>query len=143
MPVERAYIYFFDDNDEPSFHASSGLTRRGEPKPAFYAVEQLQRLLGDFRFAKTLKIEGQKIQVHEYVSAKDPRLLAWVAWSPTGDGQEKSWEIKMPPGRLIAAERMTLGATQPAKAVADDKAPLQVSVTESPIYLIFEKSASR
>ena len=38
MPVERAYIYFFNDEDKPSVHASSGLTRNFKPKPSFHAV---------------------------------------------------------------------------------------------------------
>ena len=36
--IERAYIYYYDDKDEPSVHASSGLTRNFQPKAAFWAV---------------------------------------------------------------------------------------------------------
>jgi hypothetical protein len=31
MDVNRAYLYFFNDADEPSFHASSGITRNFQP----------------------------------------------------------------------------------------------------------------
>ncbi len=37
MDVGRAYLYFFNDSDEPSFHAASGITRNFEPKPSFHA----------------------------------------------------------------------------------------------------------
>ena len=33
LPVERAYIYFFNDDDKPGLHASSGLTRHFQPNP--------------------------------------------------------------------------------------------------------------
>jgi len=32
MPVERAYLYFFNDEDQPRFHASAGITRHYQPK---------------------------------------------------------------------------------------------------------------
>ena len=44
MDVQRAYLYFFNDSDEPSFHAASGITRNFEPKPSFHAVAHLQSL---------------------------------------------------------------------------------------------------
>src|ERR1041385_619478 len=37
MDVQRAYMYFFNDADEPSYHAASGLTRNFEPKASFHA----------------------------------------------------------------------------------------------------------
>ena len=43
LDVTRAYIFFFDDKDEPQVHGSSGLTRNGRPKPAFHAVAHLSR----------------------------------------------------------------------------------------------------
>ena len=52
MPVERAYVYFFNDEDQPSLHASSGITRHFQPKPSFHALAHLQRVLGDYRFQR-------------------------------------------------------------------------------------------
>ena len=57
--VARAYIYFFDDKDEPQVHGSSGLTRNGPPKPAFHAVAHLQKTLGDYRFRRV--VEGTTV----------------------------------------------------------------------------------
>jgi len=42
--VGRAYIYYYDDNDEPSVHGASGLTRRFQPKPAYGAVRKIERM---------------------------------------------------------------------------------------------------
>lgn len=50
--VERAHIYFFDDNDAPQMHAAAGITRHGKPKPSWFALRQLQQLLGDARLER-------------------------------------------------------------------------------------------
>ena len=42
--LDRAYLYFFNDDGTPHLHGSSGLTRNFLPKPAFHAVAHLQRL---------------------------------------------------------------------------------------------------
>jgi serine/threonine-protein kinase ATR len=54
MPVQRAYLYFFNDDDTPQLHGAAGLTRKFQPKPSFHAVAHLQRTLGDFRFARVV-----------------------------------------------------------------------------------------
>ncbi len=54
MDVDAAYLYFFDDNDEASVHASSGITRHFQPKAAYYALAHLQKTLGDYRFSKII-----------------------------------------------------------------------------------------
>jgi len=50
--VERAHIYFFDDKDEPQMHGASGIMRHGKPKPSWFALRQLQSLLGDARLER-------------------------------------------------------------------------------------------
>src|SRR5438046_1611596 len=50
LPMDRAYICFFDNKDKPSFHASSGFTRNFQPKPSFHALAHLQRTLCEYRF---------------------------------------------------------------------------------------------
>jgi serine/threonine-protein kinase ATR len=64
MPVERAYLYFFNDADEPSLHASSGLTRNFQPKPSYHAVSHLLHTLGEFRFSRVVR--GDSVRIHEY-----------------------------------------------------------------------------
>ncbi len=63
MPVQRAYIYFFNDEDEPKLHASSGITRHFKPKPSYYALGHLQRVLGDYRFERILTNQPARIRV--------------------------------------------------------------------------------
>ena len=53
--VRRAYIYFFNDDDSPSVHGSAGLTRKFVPKPSFWAIKQLDELLGNCRFDRVVK----------------------------------------------------------------------------------------
>jgi serine/threonine-protein kinase ATR len=48
MDVDRAYLNFFNDKDEPQLHATSGITRNFKPKPSFYAMSHLYRSLGVF-----------------------------------------------------------------------------------------------
>ena len=59
-PVDRAYIILYNDEDAPSVHGASGLTRNFEPKPSYWALAQMQELLGDFRFSKALSNSGGK-----------------------------------------------------------------------------------
>ncbi len=72
MPVERAYIYFFNDEDKASLHASSGLTRHFKPKPSFHAVRHLQQTLGDFRFSRIVNNDPGMLRVQEYRSNATP-----------------------------------------------------------------------
>jgi hypothetical protein len=141
MPVERAYIYFFNDSDEPKFHASSGLTRNGRPKAAFHAVAQLQRLLGAFRFSRVVPDGGQGVRIHEYADAENPRKVAWVIWSPTGEGREVTWTPKSLPGAVRAAERMVVDGGPARELSGRDSFSAAIPVTESPLYLVFETPA--
>jgi hypothetical protein len=79
--VERAYLYFYDDNDEPSVHASSGITRKFEPKSSYWAICQLQDLLGDYRFKRVLTAENG---VYIYAFVHPGGAQRWVAWSTAG-----------------------------------------------------------
>jgi len=54
MPVERAFIYFFDDNDKPASTRVPASRETFQPKPSFHALSHLQRVLGDYRFHHTV-----------------------------------------------------------------------------------------
>src|SRR5665213_3641289 len=64
--LERAYLYFFDDKDEAQLHGASGITRNFKPKPSFYAMTQLYRTLGDYRFTRAVAHEEGKLYCFEY-----------------------------------------------------------------------------
>lgn len=136
MPIDRAYIYFFDDKDEPQLHGSSGITRNFQPKPSFHAMAHFQKTLGDFRFSRIVKNETGRIRLQEYTHATDPKRVAWVVWSPTGEDKTFQQAIANPPGKLVSAERMPLDGTTKPIAL---KTPLDVEITEAPLYLIFDK----
>ncbi|MDD5351068.1 MAG: hypothetical protein PHQ12_12725 [Chthoniobacteraceae bacterium] len=141
LPVDRAYLYFFNDEDEAALHASSGLTRHFQPKPSFYAVSHLYRTLGEFRFARIVAREPGKARVQEYAHASDPKKSVWVLWSPTGEAKTTVYEIKNPPGRMVSVQTMPLTAGEPpdlAGTVTNQGGALHVPVGESPVYIVWE-----
>ena len=74
--VDRAYLYYYNDDDEPAFHGASGLTRNFQPKMSFWAVKQLYEILGAYRFKRIVKQEagndaGQCIRCEQDVGASD------------------------------------------------------------------------
>jgi hypothetical protein len=139
MPVDRAYIYFFNDEDQPRLHSSSGLTRHFEPKPSFYALQHLQRVLGEYRFQRMVTNAPARLRVQEYRNLIGKTI--WAAWSPSGEGQSFTTTLDQTPGKLTDAQRMPLSAavksdSPPARQSADHR--IEVTVDESPLYLFFE-----
>jgi len=144
MGVDRAFIFFFNDEDEPQFHGSSGLTRNYRPKPSFYAVAHLYRTLGDYRFAHAVVQQPGDLYVYEFQRGDDEKERAWAAWSPTGSGRTHDMAVPAPPGMIVRAERMPL-KEGPAETVAWRTAPdgkVRLAVGESPVYLWFRSSLS-
>ena len=140
LPVERAYIYFFNDKDEPSVHASAGLTRNFKPKPSFHAVSHLQKTLGAFRFRRIVTDEPGKIRVHEYIIDAAPRRVIWAVWSPVRQTGGAPVSLKHVPGRLVSSSRMPLADTV-ATGIATQPAPgtVKLEVRGSPAYLLLEQ----
>lgn len=140
LPVERAYIYFFNDEDEPGLHASAGLTRQFGPKPSFHAVAHLQRVLGDHRFHRVVTDQPAGLRVQEYRTEQNPARIAWAVWSPTGEGKSFTSTLTATPGRLVDVQRMPLAATVPAgnpSARQNADGTVEADVDESPLYLVF------
>ncbi len=139
MPVERAYIFFFNDDDQPSVHGSAGITRHFQPKPSFYALAHLQRVLGEYRFQRIVTNEPGRLRVQEY--GNDSKQIVWAVWSPTGDGRSVTNTLDNVPGQLVDAQHMPLTSTPAARPVVNQINPgqVEVQVDESPLYLTFEK----
>jgi hypothetical protein len=133
MDIARAYIYFFDDKDEASLHAASGITRNFQPKPSFHALAHLQKTLGEFRLSKVLSTDGVYALEFTHLDGKR-RTIA--AWSPTGSGAQSLIDMPNDWGRPVRAERMPLSAA-PAEAV--DVASRKIALTESPVYVQVER----
>jgi hypothetical protein len=139
MDLERAYLYFFNDSDEPSYHAASGITRNFVPKPSFHALAHLYRALGDYRYARTLKKQEGEVFAYEFVHHAEPGKRVLAIWSPTGSGRsaEIAWPLKG--GRLMRAEKMPLSADVPAPLrPAIEGETLRFTIDESPAYLWLE-----
>lgn len=140
MPVDRAYIYFFNDEDKASLHASAGLTRNFQPKPSFHAVAHLQGTLGDYRFTRIVKNDPKSVRVQEYQSGSDPKKVIWAVWTPTGEGNPVDATLTDTPGKLVSATRMVVTGKAGEIALPAQAATgaVKLSADGRPTYLIFE-----
>lgn len=140
MDVQRAYLYFFNDSDEPSFHAASGLTRNFEPKPSFHAVGHLYRSLADYRFHRVVIKQERESYAYEFVHATDPKKRIVVAWSPTGSGRTANLDLPLDRGRVVRAEKMPLtSGDAPQVDTTSKSGTTRVEISESPVYLWIEE----
>jgi len=81
MGIDKAFVFFFNDDDKPSFHACSGITRRFQPKPAYHAIAWMLGHLADYRFSPcAAKIERRTAMC----SSSPPRKLVPQGFSPHG-----------------------------------------------------------
>jgi serine/threonine-protein kinase ATR len=133
--VDKAYIYFFNDSDEPAYHASSGITRNFQPKPAYHAVAHLNRTLGDYRFARTVTDQPGELCVDEYAHGSDAKQRIWVAWLPTGSDKTRKTTLDHLPGSITKAERMPLAPQAETVQVAQQGTQATLDLGESPTYL--------
>ena len=140
MDVDRAYLYWFNDSDTPSFHAASGTTRHLEPKMSYWAMRHLYQNLGDYRFSDVIRETPDKAFIYEFVHGDDPNQVVWAAWSPTRGDKTVTLPIKLP-GKLIKAERMptTDAAVVPEELAQANDGAVKLPLTESPLYLWIQK----
>jgi hypothetical protein len=139
LDVTRAYIFFFDDKDEPQVHGSSGLTRNGEPKPAFHAVTHLRKVLGDYFFTKVVREDPGEVYIYEYVRDKDAARRVWAAWSPTGVGRTMTLDVAIPGMKVLGIERMPLSLDVKESIKPDVReGKLVLRIDESPVYIRLE-----
>ncbi len=138
MDLDRAYLYWFNDEDKPSVHAAAGLTRHFQPKPSFHAVAHLLSTLGPYRFARVVRAERNDVYVYEYQHGTDRSRRVWVAWSPTGKDRKAFAQLTDVPGKPERVERMPLSAGGPEKVGVEAPRPgvLRVPIDESPVYIV-------
>jgi hypothetical protein len=140
MPIQRAYLYFFNDADEPQFHGSSGLTRNFEPKSSFYAMAHLQRTLGAYRFDNVVTNVPGTLRVQEYSHETSLSKRVWAVWSPTGEGRTGAVVLENVPGKLVRSETMPFrsGEIVIGDAAQSSDRSVRLTISESPTYLWFE-----
>jgi hypothetical protein len=145
--VQRACLYYYDDNDSPRVHGCSGLTRKFAPKMSFWAVKQLYETLGDYRFRRIVKKEPADLFVYEFAQGGDPSHLIWIAWSPTGartnekdryESRERKTtlnDLPVLPTRILG---MTTTSGDAPKPTWEKTGPSAITLTlgESPVYII-------
>ena len=136
MDVERAYIYFFDDMDDPHLHGSSGLTRNFEPKPSFYAVAHLYKTMANYRFHKVITEKVDELYIYEFIHEDDPGRRILAIWSPTCSGREDSAKIPLNGGKILEATRISFSADD--STIVDthiDCDYLEIKYDESPVFV--------
>jgi hypothetical protein len=136
MDINRAYIYFFNDSDEPQVHGSSGLTRNFQPKPSFYAVSHLYRVMANYRFHRVITEKTGELYIYEFIHEDDPYRRILAIWSPTGIGREDVTRIPLNGGKILSATRLSLSANNfPVADIRIDSDYLEIKYDESPIFV--------
>lgn len=106
MGIDKAFIFFFNDEDKPAFHACSGITRNYQPKPSYHAIAWMLKHLADYRFTRAIRKSEQKGYLFEFSPEKpgEPTILA--AWHATREGS--SIPLELGGATVIRSERMPL-----------------------------------
>ena len=109
MDIDRAYVYFFNDSDEPKLHASSGLTRNFVKKPSFFALQWLRERLGNYRFVRAIDRRPGRPWRFEFADVLDPSKRVLAIWDPVKVGTAEARQVELGvPGRPMRAERLSL-----------------------------------
>jgi len=138
--LQRAYIYFFNDEDEAKFHASSGLTRSFKPKPSYFAVSHLHKTLADYRFSRIVQGGVGEPHVYEFLHESEASQAIWVAWMPTGDSQTKKLLLSLENHRLLGVEEMPLNSLPvDSRMMPLVEGKIDIEVKETPIYLFLKR----
>jgi hypothetical protein len=133
--LNRAYLFFFNDDDTPHVHGSSGLTRNFEPKPSFHAMAHLQKTIGDYRLARVHQQHHEDGYIQEWVHGEDSTKRVTVCWFPTGEDQAITLPIVH--DRAIAAERMPLtGSTgEGVEMMRGENGAVRVVAGQRPVFV--------
>jgi hypothetical protein len=137
LDLDRAYIFWFNDDDKAQVHGASGLTRNYQPKPSFHAVAHLFAALGEYRFARSLARKPGEVFASEFRRADDPAQRVCVVWSPTGEGRKAKVRLRLPFSKVERAERMPLaaGVAETVPVTTLPSGEVELEVTEAPVYL--------
>jgi hypothetical protein len=137
LDLDRAYVFWFNDDDKASVHGSSGLTRNYQPKPAFHAVAHLFSTLGDYRFSRVVTRKPGELLVYEFQHHANPGQRIWAVWSPTGAGRTGKTRLRLAAGSISRAEQMPLreGAPETARWTDQGNGEVELEVGESPVFL--------
>ena len=106
MGIDKAFVYFFNDEDKPAFHACSGITRNFQPKPGYHAIAWMLRHLADYRFSRAILKSEKDGYLFEFTpeNSDKPNILA--AWHAT----RENVSLDLRGASVDRSERMPLTA---------------------------------
>jgi len=134
LGADRAYMFWFNDEDSPSIHGASGLTRKYQPKPSYWATAQLLRTLGDYRYERDVLREANAAHAMEFRTAAGKRMI--VAWVPTEEGKSREMTLPIASKEIERAERMvTADGSATAVTVQGKGERSTIKIDGSPVYL--------
>lgn len=136
MDLDRAYMFWANDSDNPQLHGSSGLTRNYNPKQSYWAMKHLKDTLGEYAFVEAIQ-QSTDLFVYAFKNLENPDELIWAVWSPTGNGTQKLVTLDGVLGEVLAAEQMALtsaGGTAVGFTMLDADS-IRLNIGESPTYL--------
>lgn len=130
MGIDKAFIFFFNDDDKPAFHACSGITRKFQPKPSYHAIAWMLTHLADYRFSKVIHQSEKDGYLYEFTPEKtgDPSILA--AWHAT----KENVPLDLQGNTISRAERMPLSAG-PAAAVQVGQGAATILAGTKPVLI--------
>jgi hypothetical protein len=130
MGIDKAFVYFFNDEDKPAFHACSGITRNFQPKPSYHAIAWMLKHLADYRFSKAILKSEKEGYLFEFTPEKPggPKILA--AWHAT----RENVTLDLKGSSFSRAERMPLTGS-PADDISPKLSEANVAVGTLPILL--------
>ena len=136
--LDRAYLFFFNDDDTPHLHASRGLTREFRPKPAFHAAAWLQRSLGDYRFSKVLEENLDGTYAYEFTHESGPGKRIVAAWQPKVGASVAV--LTTAGSKVVKAEVMPLNDAAPGSVKIETAAEgtIRVPISDSPTLIWIE-----
>src|SRR3569623_1718257 len=136
MGVDKAFAYYFNDDDKPQLHACSGLTRHYQPKPAYHAVSWMLRSLADYRFSKVLRGSLEDGYAFEFVSDKPDAPVIWALWHATKT--EHVMKLPLEGRKFLRAELMPLakdGVQELTEGKNDASREIKMTAGERPCLL--------
>jgi hypothetical protein len=119
MGIDKAFIFFFNDEDKPAFHACSGITRHFKPKPSYHAIAWMLKHLADYRFTLAIHKSEKDGYLFEFTPEKPEAPKVFAAWHATRE--EVALPLDLKGGTVIRSERMPLipGEAQDANVKSD------------------------
>lgn len=135
--IDRAYLYFFNDDDQPQLHGASGITRNFKPKPSFYAMAYLYKTLGDYRFVERITQGAEDVYCYRYEKGGAPGSSIYVAWVVNGGNDSRRYVIKLDANAEINRAEAIPYADHGATPVQFQKTVqgIEVELSQTPVFL--------